>query len=48
MPTYTTSGSASQTPIEPTDELMNQPSLTGLQLLPASVVFHNPPPTAPK
>ena len=36
------------TPIEPTDELMNQPSLTGIQLLPASVVFHNPPPTAPK
>ncbi len=32
----------------PTDELLICPSVTGLQVCPPSVVFHSPPPTAPK
>ena len=42
------SGFDSDTATAPTDELVIRPSVTGAQLLPASVVFHSPPPTAPK
>ena len=48
MPMKTTSGFDSDTATAPTDELVIWLSVTGAQLLPASVVFHNPPPTAPK
>src|SRR5688572_25416642 len=48
MPMKTMSGLDSETATAPTDELVICPSVTGAQLLPASVVFHNPPPTAPK
>ena len=42
------SGFESDTATAPTDELVIWPSVTGAQLLPASVVFQSPPPTAPK
>ncbi len=48
MPMNTTSGSDSETATAPTDALDTWPSVTGTQLLPASVVFQSPPPTAPK
>ena len=48
MPMKTTSGFDSDTSTAPTDELVSWPSVTGVQLLPASLVFHSPPPTAPK
>src|SRR4249920_38602 len=48
MPMYTTSGFESDTATAPTDELLIWPSVTGAQFSPASVVFHRPPPTAPK
>src|SRR6186997_143681 len=48
IPIHTTSGFESDTATAPTEELVICPSVTGAQLLPASVVFHRPPPTAPK
>ena len=42
------SGFDSETATAPTEELVIWPSVTGAQLLPASVVFQRPPPTAPK
>src|SRR5215207_7349506 len=48
MPIQTTSGFDSETATAPTDELVIRPSVTGAQVLPASMVFHRPPPTAPK
>src|SRR5687767_8040595 len=47
MPTYTTSGFCSHTPIEPTDELVKWRSLMARQVVPPSVVFQTPPPVAP-
>jgi len=38
----------SDTATAPTDEDVIWPSVTGVHLTPLSVVFHNPPPTAPK
>src|SRR6266571_5545121 len=48
MPTYTTLGSDSEMPIAPTDPVLKYSSETGSQLTPPSVVFHTPPPVAPK
>src|SRR6185295_421053 len=48
MPMNTMSGLDSDTATAPTDELLICPSVTGAQFSPASVVFHSPPPTAPK
>src|SRR3982751_6330362 len=48
MPTYTMSGLDAGTATAPTDDDASCPSLTGAQLVPPSVVFHNPPPVAPK
>src|SRR6185436_20878009 len=48
IPIQTTLGFASDTATAPTEELVIWPSVTGAQLLPASVVFQSPPPTAPK
>src|SRR5919109_4250944 len=48
MPMYTMSGFDSDTATAPTDELLIWPSVTGAHVFPASVVFHSPPPTAPK
>ena len=48
MPMNTMSGFDSDTATAPTEELLICPSVTGAQLLPASVVFQRPPPTAPK
>src|SRR6185436_17110691 len=48
MPIHTVSGLESDTATAPTEELVMSPSVTALQLLPASVVFQRPPPTAPK
>src|SRR6476619_2543554 len=48
IPMYTTSGFDSDTATAPTDALFTWPSVTGVQLMPPSVVFHSPPPTAPK
>src|SRR6185436_6971288 len=48
MPMKTMSGLDSDTATAPTDELLIWPSVTGAQVSPASVVFHSPPPTAPK
>ena len=48
MPMQTMSGFESDTATAPTEELVIRPSVTGAQLLPASVVFHRPPPVAPK
>src|SRR5690242_5818020 len=42
------SGLLSLTATAPTDALWSWPSVTGRQFSPASVVFHKPPPTAPK
>src|SRR4051812_2637743 len=48
MPMNTTSGFDSDTATAPTDELFSCPSVTGAHRMPPSVVFHKPPPTAPK
>ena len=42
------SGFDSETATAPTDELVIWPSVTGAHFAPPSVVFHRPPPTAPK
>src|SRR5688500_13319968 len=47
IPTYTTSGFCSQTPIEPTDELVKKRSDIDRQVVPPSLVFQTPPPVAP-
>src|SRR5687767_837615 len=47
MPMNTTSGLDSDTATAPTDELLICPSVTGAHVLPASIVFQSPPPTAP-
>src|SRR5919109_375961 len=43
-----TSGFAGHTVTAPTDELEICPSVTGAHSVPPSVVFHSPPPVAPK
>src|SRR4051794_10933307 len=48
MPMYTTSGLDSETATAPTDELVSWPSVIGVHFEPPSIVFHRPPPTAPK
>jgi hypothetical protein len=48
MPMTTSSGFVSLTATAPTLALLSWPSVTGAQLSPASVVFHRPPPVAPK
>ena len=48
MPMKTMSGLVSETATAPTDELWIWPSVTGAQFSPPSVVFHSPPPVAPK
>src|SRR3970040_899207 len=48
MPMNTRSGFVSETATAPTDELFTWPSVTGVQFSPPSVVFHRPPPVAPK
>src|SRR5262249_30028736 len=48
MPISTRSGFDSETATAPTDALVSWPSVTGAHVAPAFVVFHNPPPTAPK
>src|SRR6059058_3242612 len=48
MPMYTTSGFDSETATAPTEELLILPSVTGVHVSPPSVVFHSPPPVAPK
>src|SRR5262252_4689732 len=48
MPMKTSSGRVSETATAPTDELLIWPSVTGAHFMPPSVVFHRPPPTAPK
>src|SRR5438094_468256 len=44
----TLAGFDSQTATAPTDEVVIWPSVTGVHDRPPSIVFHNPPPTAPK
>jgi hypothetical protein len=48
IPMYTISGFDSATATAPTEELRSWPSVTGRHVRPLSVVFHNPPPVAPK
>ena len=48
MPMKTMSGFDSDTATAPTDDAPICPSVTGAQVSPPSVVFHSPPPTAPK
>src|SRR3954463_12748717 len=48
IPIQTTSGFVSDTATAPTEALCSCPSVTGIQFSPPSVVFHNPPPVAPK
>src|SRR6185437_4963287 len=48
VPMYTTSGFEADTATAPTEALVIWPSVTGCHDSPAFVVFHNPPPTAPK
>src|SRR5215468_5411593 len=48
MPMKTVSGRDSETATAPTEELPITPSVTGAHFIPPSIVFHNPPPTAPK
>src|SRR3954447_12878243 len=48
MPMKTTSGLDSETATAPTDELWICPSVTGNHVSPPLVVFHSPPPVAPK
>ena len=47
IPMYTTFGSDSETATAPTEEVATNPSVTGFQLMPASEVFHTPPPAVP-
>ena len=48
VPMKTMSGFVSDTATAPTDELVIWPSVTGAHVTPLSVVFHSPPPVAPK
>ena len=48
VPMNTMSGFDSETATAPTDEVVIWPSVTGVHDRPPSIVFHNPPPTAPK
>src|SRR5688572_18259819 len=48
IPMYTTSGFDSLTATAPTEALRICPSVTGRHVSPPSVVFHSPPPVAPK
>ena len=48
IPTYTTSGFDSATATAPTDDVFRNLSAAGLHVVPPSVVFHRPPPVAPK
>jgi PBP1b-binding outer membrane lipoprotein LpoB len=48
MPAYTMSGCDSETATAPTDEVLKNPSETARHVTPPSVVFHSPPPVAPK
>ena len=48
VPTYTTLGSASATATAPIDPALSWPSPRGRHDRPPSVVFHTPPPVAPK
>ena len=48
MPAQMTFGSESDTASAPTDEVFRYPSLTFVQVTPASPVFQIPPATAPK
>ena len=48
MPAQMTPGSESATAIAPTDDVFRYPSLTFVQVTPASSVFQTPPATAPK
>jgi len=48
VPMKTMSGLLSATATAPTDALPICLSVTGAQVSPRSVVFHNPPPVAPK
>ena len=48
IPMKTRSGFDSLTATAPTDALLIWPSVTGAHVSPPSVVFHSPPPTAPK
>ena len=48
VPMKTMSGFDSLTATAPTDALVILPSVTGDQFSPPSVVFHRPPPVAPK
>src|SRR3954453_4481054 len=47
-PMKTISGFDSETATAPTEALVSWPSVTGAQVVPLSVVFQRPPPTAPK
>src|SRR4051812_24856811 len=48
MPMNTVSGRDSDTATAPTDELVSWPSVVGAHVMPPLIVFHNPPPLAPK
>src|SRR5438046_4063181 len=48
IPMKTTSGLLSLTATAPTEAVRICPSVTGDQVVPPSVVFHRPPPAAPK
>jgi hypothetical protein len=48
IPMNTRSGLVSLTATAPTDALLSCPSVTGAHVSPPSVVFHSPPPVAPK
>ena len=48
VPMNTMSGLVSLTATAPTDEELINPSVTGIQFSPPSVVFQSPPPVAPK
>ena len=48
VPTYTTLGSASATATAPMEPALSWPSPNGRHDSPPSVVFHTPPPVAPK
>src|SRR2546430_16980383 len=48
VPMKTTSGRDSETATAPIEELVIWPSVTGAHFTPPSVVFHRPPPAAPK
>jgi len=48
VPTYTTLGSAAATATAPMEPALSWPSPRGRHDRPPSVVFHTPPPVAPK